>query len=283
MQSSVDTADPMAVQAEVCSIYRRLFRDEEAKPVLRAFQWALTCFSGRYPGYLAVDARYHDLEHTMQGTLCLARLIDGRDRAGILPRMTREVFDLSLVAILFHDMGYLKTDDDQAGTGAKYTLVHVDRSVEFVGRFLTELGFGTGEILAVQQMIRCTGVNVELEKIPFQNDLVRLAGFSLGTADLLGQMAASDYPEKLPVLYEEFVEAAAFNGGWAANFGPFDSALHLMSQSNGFYAQYVKPKIENDLGGVFRFLASPYPDGSNEYIESIDRNLLRVKEIVESG
>jgi hypothetical protein len=96
-------------------------------------------------------------------------------------------------------------------------------------------------------------------------------------------MAASDYPDKLPVLYEEFVEAAAFNGGWSANFGPFDSAIHLMSQSNGFYANYVKPKLEKNLGGLYRFLAVPYPDGSNEYIESIDRNLLRVKEIVESG
>jgi len=283
MQSSVDTADPMAVQAEVCSVYRRLFRDEEARPVLCAFQWALTFFSGGYPGYLVIDARYHDVEHTMQGTLCLARLVEGRDRSGVLPRITREVFDLSLLAILFHDMGYLKTDDDHAGTGAKYTLVHVDRSVEFAGRFLKEQGFGAGGILAVQQMIRCTGVNVELEKIPFQNDLVRLAGYSLGTADLLGQMGASDYPDKLPVLYEEFVEAAAFNGGWSANFGPFDSAIHLMSQSNDFYAQYVKPKIEKDFGGLYRFLANPYPDGSNEYIESIDRNLLRVNKIVEAG
>lgn len=283
MQSSVDTADPVAVQAEVCAVYRRLFRDEEARSVQRAFQWALTCFLGSYPGYLAIDARYHDLEHTLQGTLCLARLVEGRDRSGILPRVNREVFDLSLVAILFHDMGYLKTADDREGTGAKYTLVHVDRSVEFAGRFLKEQGLGAGEILAVQQMIRCTGVNVDLETIPFQNDLVRLAGYALGTSDLVGQMAASDYPEKLPVLYEEFLEAADFNGGWSANFGPFDSAIHLMSQTNGFYSSYVKPKIEKDLGGLYRFLANPYPGGPNDYMESIDRNLLRVKEIVAAG
>ena len=283
MLISVDTADPAAVEAEVRAVYQRMFRENGDESIQRAFRWALSCFSGDYPGFLPVDARYHDLEHTMQGTLCLARLLDGRDRSGVLPRVDQSIFDLSLIAILFHDMGYLKTSDDLAGTGAKYTLVHVDRSVDFVGRFLGEQGFDAGKILSVQQMIRCTGVNVNIEEIPFQNDLIRLAGFALGTADLVGQMAASDYPDKLPVLFEEFVEAAEFNGGWTANFGPFNSALHLMSQTNDFYAGYVKPKLEGRLGGLHRFLAEPYPDGGNEYMASIDRNLRRVKDIVAAG
>ncbi len=283
MYAPIDTADPQAVQAEVCAIYGRLFRDGESAAVNRAFDWALGCFSGEYPGYQSIDARYHDLEHTLQGTLCLARLFEGRERSGILPRMSREVFDLSLVAILFHDMGYLKEEGDDDGTGAKYTLIHVDRSVEFVGRFLREKGFGSGEILSVQQMIRCTGVNVVLGDIPFQNDLVRLAGYALGTADLVGQMAASDYPDKLPVLFEEFVEAANHNGGWTAQFGPFENAIHLMSQSNDFFAHYVKPKIDGDLGGLHRYLADPSDPSRNEYLDSIDRNLARVREIVAAG
>ena len=126
MFAAIDTANPQAVQAEVCAIYGRMFRDSEAAAVKRAFDWALMCFLGQYPGYQAIDARYHDLEHTLQGTLCLARLFEGRERRGILPRMSRKVFDLSLVAILFHDMGYLKEEGDSGGTGAKYTLIHVD-------------------------------------------------------------------------------------------------------------------------------------------------------------
>ncbi len=283
MYAPVDTADPQAVQAEVSAIYGRMFRDGEAAAVHRSFEWALSCFSGAYPGYQSIDARYHDLEHTMQGTLCLARLLEGRERSGVLPRMDQKVFDLSLFAILFHDMGYLKEEGDDDGTGAKYTLIHVDRSVDFAGRFLKENGFGSGEILSVQQMIRCTGVNVNLGEIPFQNDLVRLAGYALGTADLLGQMAASDYPDKLPVLYEEFVEAAQFNGGWTAQFGPFENPIHLMSQTNDFFAHYVKPKIERDLGGLHRYLAHPDDPSQNDYMESIDRNLARVRKIVADG
>ena len=53
---------------------------------------------------------------------------------------------------------------------------------------------------------------------------MRIVGFALGTADLLGQMAAPDYVDKLPVLYDEFVEAAraaeaADLGLWAACAG----------------------------------------------------------------
>ena len=95
MYPPVDTSDPKAVQAEVGSIYRRLFREETPNSVDQAFEWALMCFGGRYPGYLAIDALYHDVEHTMQGTLCLARLLEGRDQSGVLPRIDQEVFDLS--------------------------------------------------------------------------------------------------------------------------------------------------------------------------------------------
>ncbi len=283
MQHAVDTADPLAVQAEVRAVYQRVFRVENPTAVSQCFHWALSCFQGQYPGFLPIDARYHDLEHTLQGTLCLARLLEGRDRAGVLPRMTSEVFDLALLAILFHDTGYLKQTDDPEGTGAKYTLIHVDRSVDFAGQFMADHGYGSGEIASVQQMIRCTGVNVDVNAIPFQNDLIRLGGFALGTADLVGQMAASDYPDKLPLLYEEFVEAAEYNGGWTANFGPFNSAIHLMSGTNDFFRHYVKPKIEGDLGGWVSFLADPYPDGANAYLDSIDRNLARVRDIVAAG
>ena len=57
-------------------------------------------------------------------------------------------------------------------------------------------------------MIFCTGINAALDKIPFQSEAEKIVGFALGTADLLGQMAADDYVEKLPVLYAEFAEAA---------------------------------------------------------------------------
>ena len=57
-------------------------------------------------------------------------------------------------------------------------------------------------------MIRCTGLTTDLPAIPFSNEQEMIVGHSIGTGDLLGQIAAPDYVEKLPLLYLEFEEAA---------------------------------------------------------------------------
>jgi hypothetical protein len=206
MFPAVDTRDLVAVQAEVESIFSSLFPEADGAFIPRSFNWTEEWFTGRYPGYLAIDARYHDLEHTLQGTLCLARLLRGRHFAGPRPVLTPKGFELGLLAILMHDTGYLKRVNDTEGTGAKYTATHVRRSGEFARQFLAEKGFNATDTHSVQNMIRCTGVNVDLMAIPFTSELDRVIGFALGTSDLLGQMAAPDYVEKLPVLYAEFAD-----------------------------------------------------------------------------
>src|SRR5690349_9611354 len=183
----VDTRDLTAVQGEVESIFASLFPEANADFIKQAFGWASQFFSGRYPGFRPIDARYHDLEHTLQGTLCFARLLRGRHFAGVRPILTPRMFELGLLAILMHDTGYLKRIEDREGTGAKYTLTHVRRSAEFAKAFLSEKGYDADEVHAVQDMIRCTGVNVDLAAIPFASDLERTVGYALGTADLLGQ------------------------------------------------------------------------------------------------
>src|SRR5262245_13983074 len=130
MFAPIDTRSPHEVEAQVQSIYDRLFADGDGEFVPRAFSWAEQCFNGRYADYQAIDARYHDFEHTLQGTLCLTRLLHGRHAAGAQPPLTRRLFELVLLAILFHDTGYLKKRDDQEGTGAKYTVTHVGRSAD---------------------------------------------------------------------------------------------------------------------------------------------------------
>jgi hypothetical protein len=77
-------------------------------------------------------------------------------------------------------------------------------------------------------MIRCTGVNVDLATIPFTGEAEKVTAFALGTSDLLGQMAAPDYVEKLPVLYLEFAEAARFGGGESTRAIAFQNAEDLM-------------------------------------------------------
>src|SRR6266850_3614854 len=190
MFPSIVAKDPVAVEVEVQAARLAMFRGGDALFVPLAFGWAIECFEGRYRDYQAVDARYHDFEHTLQGTLCMARLLCTRQLAGVQPALTEHMFQLGLLAILLHDTGYLKKRDDTEGTGAKYTITHVDRSADFAAQLLAQKGFGPGDIKAVQNMIRCTGVDSALNSIPFQSELEKTVGYALGTADLLGQMAA---------------------------------------------------------------------------------------------
>jgi hypothetical protein len=280
MQVAIDTRQPRLVEAEIGAAYLAMFPDADRKFVRTIFHWGVDCFEGRYKDYLPIDALYHDLEHTLQGALCMAQLLRNRHNTNAEPRLTRRMFELGLLAILMHDTGYLKKKGDTGGTGAKYTLTHVDRSIQFAGELMFYRDYPIEDILAVQNMIRCTGVNVQLDTIPFQDELERITGFVLGTADLLGQMAAPDYVEKLPVLYSEFAEAAGYNGGKMKAGGFFSSAQDMMQKTPVFWENYVKQKINREFLGLFRFLCVPYPDGPNPYIERIDANIARLRRLL---
>ncbi len=266
----VNTARAEEVRSEVIRLLDCIFPGEGPKVALQAFQWAMDAFGGKFHDYQAIDARYHDLEHTLQGTLCLARLLHGRHVAKAKPEFSRRVCELALLAILLHDTGYLKKKDDTDGTGAKYTPVHVQRSVDFAGELLAEHGFTKADIETVQQMIGCTGINVKLDAIPFKSDEERLAGLALGTADLLGQMAARDYVDKLPILFKEFEEA----GQHGKMTYQFKTAQELIDSTPGFWTGYVLPKINRDFEGLYRYLAI---DGNgNPYLDRVQANLERI-------
>jgi hypothetical protein len=273
MYSPVATKDPTAVELEVQAAYRTMFPNPDPLFVPQAFGWAIDCFTGNYRDYQAVDARYHDFEHTLQGTLCLSRLLRGRHAAGAQPQFSARMFQLALLAILLHDTGYLKKRGDTEGTGAKYTVVHVNRSAEFAAQLLQEKGVAPDEINAVQNMVRCTGVNAALSAISFQSELEQIAGFALGTADLLGQMAADDYVDKLPILYAEFAEATRYSKDRTQFVNLFSSAEDLMRKTPTFWEKFVRMKLDRDFGGLHRFLNDPYPSGPNWYFERIDANI----------
>jgi hypothetical protein len=283
MYPTVVTKDPTAVEREVQSTYLAIFPKGDSKFVSQAFDWAKDCFTGRYKDYQAVDARYHDFEHTLQGTLCMARLLRGRHSVKAQPQVTQRMFHLGLLAILLHDTGYLKKRDDTSGTGAKYTVTHVDRSAAFAAVLLKEKGFSLEDIQTVQNMIHCTGVDAALSVIPFQNEMEKIVGHALGTADLLGQMAAADYVEKLPVLYGEFAEAAQFSKDKTHFISMFSSVADLMNKTPTFWEKYVQVKLSRDFGGLFRFLNDPYPDGPNEYLQRVEANMQRLHSVLAAG
>jgi hypothetical protein len=57
-----------------------------------------------------------------------------------------------------------------------------------------------------------------------------------------------------------------------------------MRKTPGFWQQFVLTKLERDFGGLYNFLKRPYPEGKNDYVNKIERNMERLKrQLAEQG
>lgn len=268
----VDTKNPAAVAALVAQKFSAHFPGESVAWFDRVFRDVETMFVGGHPDYQPIDLRYHDLEHTLQATACLALIFDGCKRAPGGPALTARQFQLGIAAVLLHDVGYLKLRSDTAGTGAKYTYCHVLRSCAFASSYLPQLGATELEIAGVMAAINCTGPVKEVRTLHFQNVTERFVGAALATADYLGQMSAPDYPDELGFLYAEFKESDDYLNVPLASRA-FQSADDLAARTPEFWRALVRPKLEDEFGGAYRYLSAPFPDGRNPYLEAVTRNI----------
>lgn len=273
----VDTRDPISVCAAVIQLGRELYpREVERERIERLFDDVTGIFEGRLAYFQRMDAAYHNLEHTLQAVLCWSRILHGYQRHTTGPRISGDFFHLGLVAVLLHDIGYLKEEYDEHGTGAKFTLVHERRSCELAQIFLAQRGWANADICAVQHMISCTGQHAVIDAIPFRHPPEKILGQMLCTADYLGQMGDPNYPGKLPVLFQEFEESDTYRGVPMAR-RHFSSLEDLLARTPGFWYDEVLPKLEYDCGGLYKFLAVPYPHGDNPYLEAVHNNLDQVR------
>jgi len=198
-------------------------------------------FEGRYAGYRACNTKFHDKIHTADALLAISRLIDGYNI--VKPRLPVRRVKLALIATILHDTGYIQRKKDRKGTGAKYTLNHVERSIDFMRKYFKERGFTKKDFEAASRMISCTGLSTNLMKIPFHDPADRILGNMLGTADLLGQMASRTYLERLIYLYREFKEG---------HVKGYDSEFSLLQKTLKFYDS-TQTRIMSDLGGVSKY------------------------------
>ena len=206
----VDTKNAPAVAARVKAQFAALYPINSSAWIERLFTDVEALFTGRHPDYSAIDLRYHDLEHTLQATLCLGDLLEGCQRSNDAPKITARQFELGIAAVMLHDAGYLKLRRDAKGTGAKYTFCHVLRSCAFAASYLPTLGVNETEISGVLSAINCTGPTKEISRLHFRDSTERFIGSALASADYLGQMAAPDYPDELRILFAEFAESDDF-------------------------------------------------------------------------
>ncbi|MDI1320822.1 MAG: hypothetical protein PSW75_11625, partial [bacterium] len=219
-------------------------------------------------------------EHTLQATVCLLHLLQGRNQTLDKPVLAPRDWELAFMAVLLHDSGYLKKTDDPVGTGAKYTFVHERRSCDFAREYLPRMGVTASEIEDICAAIICTGPRSKISQISFHRDEARQMAFMLVTADYLAQMSAADYLEKLPVLYREFQEAFDFEQV-PLEQRPYHSLAQLLEKSPGFWSNYVRPMLDFEAGGVHRYLTTA--GQPNPYLQAVEANLAELRRGLQAG
>jgi hypothetical protein len=230
-------------------------------------------FQGDYAGYLKCDTNYHNLHHTQECVLEMARLMHGTSLNGYY--FSDNDINLGLISAIMHDTGYIKTIIERSGTGGKFTLVHIDRSISFMERYLTEREFSLKDIQFCSNCLRCTGLTVKINKIKFISRENELMGKMLGTADLVGQMTDPQYLQKLPNLFKEFREAG---------LDMYEDEFDLLKKTPGFW-EFTKDRFATELGGMNRFLRDHFRVrwGIDRDVarESIEKNISCLKSILQ--
>ena len=269
MPLTTDTTRTASVTEAALDVSRALFPEASTVFTRELFAGVEKLFTGGYLDYQANDLKYHDFQHTLQVTVAYMDLFNARQHSGA-PAFTHRQFELGLATALLHDSGYLKLRSDREGTGAKYTFCHVLRSCALAASFLPDFGLKLEEIDTVLGAIRCTGLSATGMGLRFNRREDHELASLVVTADYLGQMAADDYPDELELLFNEFAESDRFLGMPPAQ-RVFKSLHQLVAGTGVFWEKVVKPKLEHEYLGVYRYLTRP--DGSNPYLDAIAHNL----------
>jgi hypothetical protein len=282
----VNVEDPAQVRDTVLTLFAARFPGADFAPLARAFDDLQALFAGRIAGYLPCDTLYHDVRHTLDMTLAMARLIDGHERVcAPADRLGARRASLGVLVALLHDTGYLRRSaESHVANGAVFTKTHVSRSAEFAGAYLPQIGFGPEAGLAAR-LVHFTGYELDLDEIAVADARDRMLGYMAGTADLIGQMSDRLYLEKCrDFLYTEFVWANIARERLAdgRELVRYASAADLMVKTPQFYEAVARARIERKLGGVDRF-AEAHFDGPNLYQSEIERNMGFLRSLIETA
>jgi hypothetical protein len=265
--------NPESVFDEVRAIVLMMFPEFDFGTVERVSKDIVRLFSGQYLGYRECTTQYHDLKHTTDAFLAMARLMHGAFVCG--GNLSKEHVDLGLICALMHDTGYIQSLDDDVGTGAKYTRIHIRRSIAFMENYIADNGLSKKDFTHYSDIFSCTGLDTKINEIRFASREIELLAKMLGTADLLAQMADRTYLEKLPFLFYEFREGGIMG---------YDTELDLLKKTVAFYA-LTRKRFASELGNVNEYIRYHFKSRRNLdrdlYMEAIERNISYLKFILE--
>jgi len=270
----IDANNPSRVLEEINYLLKCISNDIKRDRFEKIYTDVILLFEGKFPGYLASNTKYHDLEHTSAVTLAVSRLIHGACIKGLA--FDPDNIITTLAAALFHDVGLIQTSDDPHGTGAKYTIGHEEKSIAFLKKYFLENHFSSQAVDVGSKCIMCTILSLSPKEIPFKSDETKTLGYMVGSSDILAQMADRYYLEKLLLLFQEFEEAGIPDLG---------SEMELLEKTEYFYHTIAKKRLLNDFEGVSAYMHAHFFDrwgiDKDLYDNSISNNIHYISTVSE--
>jgi hypothetical protein len=269
------TTDAAEVGAEVLRLYQALYPRAADRAIRRGFAHALRLYQGGHPGFHGCDMHFHDLQHVLDATLAMARLMDGYERGRRnRARLSASLYSVGVLCALFHDVGYLRRRGDRRhGHGAEYTLTHIARSTLFLREYLRSEGLA--RYAATAAIVHYTGHERPAEAIRVDGALPRRIGQMLGTADLIAQMSDRCFLEKRrDRLFPELVA-----GDVAQRL--VRSGAELVRRTHDFHLA-ASQRLDLQLARAYEYAARHF-GGQNLYLEAMQRNARHALVVVHGG
>jgi hypothetical protein len=267
----------------VCKILDRCYPHFDQTFVRKGFRDIEEAFFGRFEGLLACDTPYHDLRHSLDTSLVMARMVDGFEMAHSSSEPALGVTEgcLAVLLALFHDIGFLRKDTESDMCGASLAHDHEQRSVDFMRKYLAGSPFSDFSDQA--QLIHATNfampISQTLSGLPHQLFVI---GQMLGTADLLSQMSGRYYLENCrDYLFQEFIAAGedrtVTSNGVAVVV--YATPEDLLRKTPLFYDRVVRVRLEHDFSHIYRYLANHF-GGVDPHVQGMQRNLSFLNELI---
>ncbi|MEN8190918.1 MAG: hypothetical protein ABFS19_13815 [Thermodesulfobacteriota bacterium] len=158
---------------EIFVLLNLISPDFSRKPLADLHDVIGQIFNGEHPEYRQSNTKYHDLGHTYSVVLATVRLFHGLYHEGWT--VSEETLIKALYSAYFHDCGLLVKIDEDAETGAVFTLGHEKRSMFFMADYLKEKGFTLPFITDCSVIIQSTNLSINPDTLFFASAEMQLA------------------------------------------------------------------------------------------------------------
>jgi len=274
-----------AVSNAVTRLLAERFPASELYPafIRRSFEDIEAIFWGEYPCYLRCDTPYHDLRHSLDTALLVSRMIDGyqieyRDTPQSLNGQEAQ---LAVFLALYHDIGFLRREEEAHLTGAQLVRGHEERSVAFARRYLANSPLAScadgAQLILVTNFAHSTADLLHGHGAQ-QSAIAKM----IGSADLISQVSDRCYLERArDYLYLEYslsgTDRTRDESGNEVLI--YRDGLDLLAKTPEFYEHLVMKRLESNFDGIYRVLEHHF-GAFNPYLQSMEANLEYLRRLI---